>query len=67
MATVIRRIEREGRLSVPVVRCGCGREVQCWNFTNTCQCGRDFNFAGQALCPREFWGEETGEHPSECV
>jgi hypothetical protein len=36
-------------------------------FTNTCRCGRDYNSSGTELAPREFWGEETGEHPCECV
>jgi hypothetical protein len=45
----------------PVIRCGCGREVVCSGFTNTCDCGADYNFSGQHLAPRSQWGEETGE------
>lgn len=58
----------------PVITC-CGTgyghegyEVVCDNFTNTCEwCGADYNFAGQKLAPRSQWGEETGEHWSECL
>jgi hypothetical protein len=46
-----------------VARCRCGAEVELRGFTNTCECGRDYNSAGQLLAPRECWGEETGEHP----
>lgn len=43
-------------------KCHCGEEVALGNFTNTCpKCGRDYNFSGQELAPREQWGEETGE------
>jgi hypothetical protein len=51
---------------IPVVKCGCGRKVECHDFTNTCDCGADYNFGGQRLAPREQWGEETGEHWSDC-
>jgi hypothetical protein len=48
-------------------RCACGEEVALEAFTNTCsQCGRDYNMSGQELAPRSQWGEETGEHWSEC-
>ena len=50
----------------PVVTCQCGCEVVCYGFTNTCECGCDYNFNGSLLAPREQWGEETGEHWSEC-
>jgi hypothetical protein len=47
--------------------CSCGNYVRLNNFTNTCnQCGNDYNFAGQLLALREQWGEETGEHWSDC-
>lgn len=36
-------------------------------FTNTCDCGRDYNMSGDVLAPRSHWGEETGEHWSECM
>lgn len=62
MAEIVRKIEREGKCSIPVVRCGsCRREVECDCFTNTCVCGQEYNFAGQHLAPRSYWGEETGE------
>lgn len=50
-----------------VLKCSCGREVWCTEFTNTCNCGADYNMSGQLLAPRSQWGEETGEHPSDCV
>lgn len=53
-------------LKSPFVKCNCGRMVDCSNFTNTCPCGRDFNFSGTELAPRDQWGEETGEHWTEC-
>lgn len=43
-------------------RCSCGEEVVLDGFTNTCECGIDYNWAGQQLAPRYLWGEETGEH-----
>lgn len=43
-----------------VVECMCGKEVECRNFTNTCECGQDFNFSGQEIASRSQWGEETG-------
>jgi hypothetical protein len=54
---------------IPIVRCECNLfNIECYDFTNTCDhCGADYNFAGQRLAPREQWGEETGEHWSECV
>ena len=39
----------------------CGSEVVLGGFTNTCDCGADYNGSGQLLAPREQWGEETGE------
>lgn len=51
----------------PLIKCHCGEDVVCSNFTNTCDnCESDYNFAGDLLAPREQWGEETGEHWSEC-
>lgn len=50
-----------------VGKCECGCKVYLANFTNTCdRCGADYNSSGQRLAPRHFWGEETGEHWSEC-
>jgi hypothetical protein len=53
-------------LKSPYVKCRCGQMVSCENFTNTCNCGRDYNFSGTELAPRGQWGEETGEHWTEC-
>lgn len=39
----------------------CGREVVLSGFTNTCDCGADYNMNGTRLASRSFWGEETGE------
>lgn len=50
-----------------VQACDCGRQVWCDGFTNTCECGADYNSSGQLLAPREQWGEETGEHWTDCV
>jgi len=47
--------------------CSCGEEVYLDRFTNTCHgCGRDYNGSGQELAPRSQWGEETGEHWTDC-
>lgn len=43
----------------------CGRELDLMSFTNDCECGAEYNSSGQRLAPREQWGEETGEHPSD--
>ena len=51
---------------VNVVKCDCGQPVWCIEFTQTCSCGKDYNMSGQLLAPRSQWGEETGEHWSEC-
>lgn len=46
----------------------CNTKVELNSFTNTCEhCGADYNMSGQRLADRECWGEETGEHWSECV
>jgi hypothetical protein len=52
--------------SVLAITCDCGRELDCPSFTNTCDCGADYNWAGQRLAPRSQWGEETGEPWWEC-
>ena len=50
------------RYTKPAIgRCHCGREVELYGFTNTCDCGADYNSSGQLLAPRDQWGEETGE------
>lgn len=50
-----------------LVKCDCGREVECSGFTSTCDCGLDYNGSGQQLAPREQWGEETGEHWTDII
>jgi len=55
------------RRTTKVVKCSCGQFVTCEHFTNTCECGADYNHAGQRLAPRSQWGEETGEHWTECL
>jgi hypothetical protein len=42
-------------------QCDCGVVVELTGFTNTCECGADYNMSGQRLTNRCFWGEETGE------
>ena len=60
--------ENEFSYRVPAqIKC-CGDWLSLCNFTNTCKsCGCDYNGSGQLLAPRHQWGEETGEHWSECV
>jgi hypothetical protein len=48
-------------------KCSCGKEVELSHFTNTCDCGRDYNSGGWLLAPRSQWGEETGEHISDIM
>lgn len=45
----------------------CKRTVVLHGFTNTCECGVDYNMSGQELAPREQWGEETGESLSDIL
>lgn len=45
----------------------CGQRVYLGRFTNGCDCGADYGSNGERLAPREQWGEETGEHWSECL
>lgn len=49
------------------VRCECGLSVYLHGFTNTCECGRDYNMSGQELAHRSQWGEETGESLSDIL
>lgn len=49
------------------IKCDCGNVIDGRAFTNTCdRCGADYNNAGQRLAPRSQWGEETGEHWTDC-
>jgi len=45
-----------------IIKCNrCGRHVELQGFTNTCECGADYDTSGMELAPREQWCEETGE------
>lgn len=58
----------ENDTRIPAVgQCACGLKVTLRGFTNTCDCGREYNSAGQELAPRAQWGEETGEHWTEIM
>ena len=63
----MREIDYDYTYRVPAeIKC-CGEWLSLGNFTNTCQhCEADYNGSGQRLASRQFWGEETGEHWSEC-
>tara|TARA_Y100001937_G_scaffold95552_1_gene129824 strand:- start:162 stop:605 length:444 start_codon:yes stop_codon:yes gene_type:complete len=59
--------ENEFSYRVPAqIKC-CGKWMSLSKFTNTCECGADYNGSGQLLALREQWGEETGEHWTECL
>ena len=64
------KIEKIERFSGRVYRhatCDCGKAIILEAFTNECDhCGRLYNWVGQSLAPVSQWGEETGEHWSEC-
>lgn len=45
----------------------CGAKVTLGGFTNTCDCGADYNGSGQRLAPREQWGCETGESVADIL
>ena len=45
----------------------CGESVCLSGFTNTCECGADYNMSGQQLASRSQWGEETGESVSDIL
>jgi hypothetical protein len=45
----------------------CRRHVTLSGFTNTCECGTDYNGAGQELASRSQWGEETGESVADIL
>lgn len=57
------------RVTVPaVVECdACCRHLELWADPATCECGAEYNLAGQRLAPREQWGEETGETASDIL
>lgn len=45
----------------------CKRHVTLSGFTNTCDCGADYNSSGQHLAPREQWGDDTGESVADIL
>lgn len=46
----------------------CGERLELDRYTNTCPtCSCDYDMSGNTLAPREFWGEETGEHISDIL
>lgn len=52
--------------SIVSVKC-CGEWLECDAFTTTCDhCHADYNWTGARLAPRSQWGEDTGEHWSDC-
>ena len=52
---------------IPATLKCCDVWMELSRFTNTCsKCGTDYNSSGQQLADRSLWGEETGEHWSEC-
>lgn len=51
---------------IPIKTCSCGEEVELSSFTNTCDCGINYNFSGDMLADREQWGSETGERWQDC-
>lgn len=60
--------EHHTTIDTPAIgRCVCGGEVWLEGFTNTCACGRDYNWNGDLLAPREQWGEETGETEADIL
>ena len=64
---VFQHINWESTHRVPAWGTCCGHDIELSAFTNTCHdCGSDYNSGGQLLAPRYQWGEETGEHWSDC-
>lgn len=62
---IVKKRHDEYPKSPAVGRCDCGCYVVLGNFTNSCGCGREYNSFGQRLADRRYWGEETGEHPTD--
>ena len=51
-----------------IIRCQiCRAEVKLYGFTNTCECGADYNMEGVLLADRSQWGEETGETAADIL
>lgn len=55
------------KIEPAIWKCDCGEELTCERFTNTCECGADYNWNGTLLASREQWGEETGESLSDIL
>ncbi len=45
----------------------CNEKVSLNSFTNTCECGADYNMSGHLLSDRSNWGIETGESLSDIL
>lgn len=58
---IIRKYDWRTRIPALFECPNCGRCFELLAFTNTCQCGKDYNQGGQGLAPRDQWGEDTGE------
>lgn len=64
----VREYQLKGYMEPAVGLCDCcGAEVSLGRFTNTCDCGADYNGSGDLLAPRSQWGEETGESVSDIL
>ena len=60
--------ENEFSYRVPAEILCCEEWMSLSSFTNTCTyCGADYNSSGQLLAARHYWGEETGEHWTDCM
>ena len=50
--------------SASIKQCKCGKEVECHRFTNTCECGRDYDTDGKCVTPiqkdQSFWVVHEG-------
>ena len=65
---ILQRRHHEYRGSPAIGKCDeCNQTVELSGFTNTCDCGADYNMSGQRLAGREQWGEETGESLSDIL
>ena len=63
----MKEIDYDYTYRVPAELKCCNEWLSLGSFTNTCpHCEADYNGSGQRLASRQFWGEETGEHWSEC-
>jgi hypothetical protein len=69
MRLLSKREHRPNGLSIPAVGVceECALPVTLKGFTNTCECGADYNMSGDLLAPRDQWGEETGESVADIL